>query len=151
MYQVFIDGSCPKNGLEGSVGGWAYIIINECGAIVRQSFGKLRDGQQNCTRAELESLYQALVEMRNMDGEFEIITDYKVIAELVEGLGVRNANRDLWNQIEPIMLSMAGRISINHVSSHVNSDEIIYLLNNAVDKLARQGAHSLLIAPVKSA
>ena len=148
MYQVFIDGSCPKNGLEASVGGWAYIIKDESGSTVKQSFGKLRVGPQNSKRAELESLYLALLAMKEMGGTYEIITDYKVIVDLVEGFGARKANRDMWDQIEPIMLSMAGSIKITHINAHVESDDIRNTNNNVVDKLARQGANSLLIAPV---
>ena len=147
MHRVYIDGSCPKNGTEDSMGGWAYAIVDSNDNVVSEDYGKLRDGAQSSTRSELESLYRALLAIKEMDGDFVIITDYKTIVELVEGLGARNANRDLWGQIEPIMLSMAGRIKMRHINSHVKEDGKDYEMNNYVDKLAKQGAQSLLLAP----
>lgn len=151
MYKVFVDGSCPKNGLEGAIGGWGYILTDSDFNIVAEEYGKLRRGQQSSTRAELEALYRSLLLISKMkdDMEFEIITDYKTLVELITGLGTRSANRDIWDLIEPIMISMVGRISVSHINSHTGNEDNLSKLNSMVDRLAKQGANSLLIAPVE--
>lgn len=148
MYRVFIDGSCPKNGLESSIGGWAYIITDEDSNIIAEDFGKLREGNQHSTRAELESLYRALLKIQEIGGEFTIYTDYEAIALMLDGRSNRNANRDMWEQIEPILRNMYGKIQVEHIYSHQEGNEI-NAFNNKVDSLAKQGARSLLIGPVE--
>lgn len=151
MIRIFIDGSFTKN--KGATGGWGYIIIDENENILAQDYGKLRIGQQCSTRAELESLYRALLYIKNnykdKNYNYEIITDYKTLVELVLGLGTRTANRDIWEDIEPIFQDFVGHISISHVNSHTNNTDILSKYNNLVDKLAKQGANSLLIAPIQ--
>lgn len=151
---VFIDGSCldVKN-KEKARGGWSYIITDEQFNILREDNGKIRVGDQNSTRAELEALYQALLKMKTFKGncKFHIYTDYESMVDSLNGFAKREANRDYWDLIEPICLKLAGHFRISHVLGHqVNGDKLSDL-NNKVDRHAKAGANSLTKAPVRIA
>lgn len=150
MYKIFIDGSCWNNGLPNCIGGWSYMLVDENYNIVAEDYGKLRSGIQSSSRAELESLYRALLKIEELDISVEIVTDYKTLVDLITGDGTRTANRDLWDQIEPLMLDLVGKVSITHVGSHKKDDSKTTKFNNIVDKLAQKGAKSLLIAPIEA-
>lgn len=156
-FNVFIDGSCKdvKN-KEKAIGGWAYVITDEHFNVLTEEYGKIRIGDQNSTRAELEALYQALLKMRTYRGncKFHIYTDYESMVDSLNGFAERRANRDYWDLIEPICLRLAGHYRISHVYSHhknKSEDKKIRDLNDKADKLAKVGANSLTIAPVKIA
>ena len=150
---VFIDGSCKdvKN-KENAKGGWAYTITDSNFNILREDNGKIREGVQDSTRAELEALYQALLKMKTFKGnvKFHIYTDYESLVDSLNGFAERRANRDYWDLIEPLCLKLAGHFRISHILSHQkrNGDKLIEF-NNRVDKSARAGANCLTKAPVK--
>jgi ribonuclease HI len=150
---VFIDGACKdvKN-KEKAIGGWGYIITDEYFNVIKQDNGKIREGIQDSNRAELEGLYQALLKMKTFKGnnKFHIYTDCESIADSLNGYSERRANRDYWDNIEPICKRLAGHFRISHIVSHqVNDNDDKFIeYNNKVDKLARIGANSLTKAPV---
>jgi ribonuclease HI len=156
-FNVFIDGSCRAvNNKEKASGGWAYVIADEHFNVLAEDYGKIRVGDQNSTRAELEALYQALLKMKTYRGncKFHIHTDYESMVDLLNGFAERRANRDYWDLIEPICLRLAGNYRISHVYSHNKNpkeDKKIRDLNKRVDKLANVGANSLTKAPVRIA
>lgn len=152
---VFIDGSCKdvKN-KERAIGGWAYKICDSEFEVLKEDNGKIREGDQNSTRAELEALYQALLKMKTFKGntKFHIYTDYETMVDSLNGFSERKANRDLWDMIEPLCLELAGSFRISHVLSHQKRNgDILRQLNYEVDKLAKAGANSLTKVPVKIA
>jgi ribonuclease HI len=150
---VFIDGSCKdiKN-KERAVGGWSYVITDSNYNILAEEYGKLRQGEQNSVRAELEALYQALLKMKSFKGncKFHIYTDYESMVDSLNGFAERKANRDYWNHIEPLCNRLAGHFRISHIKAHQerNGDKLIEF-NYMADKLAKAGANSLTKAPVK--
>lgn len=149
-YNVFVDGCCLRvQEKHNSIGGWGYLITDEDNNIVHESCGKLRIGDQNSTRAELEALYQCLIYMteHKRNSEFHIYSDYQAMIDCIAGSSKRASNRDLWDDIEPLFPKLVGRVDISHVSSHVNNGTIYNDFNNYCDKLAKTGANSLLIAP----
>lgn len=150
-YNVFVDGCCLRvQDKSTSIGGWGYLVTDENNKVIHESYGKLRSGDQNSTRAELEALYQALLYMteHKRNSEFHIYSDYQAMIDCIAGSSKRASNRDLWDNIEPLFSKLVGKVSMSHVSSHVSNGTIENDLNNQCDKLARTGANSLLIAPL---
>ena len=151
---VFIDGACKDvKHKEKAIGGWGYIITDEQFNVITQDNGKIREGLQDSNRAELGGLYQALLKMKTFKGnnKFHIYTDCEAISDSVNGYSERRANRDYWNQIEPLCRKLAGHFRISHIVSHQSNDNDNKLIefNNKVDKLARVGANCLTKAPVR--
>ena len=149
---VFIDGSClDVTNREKAIGGWGYIITDNQFNELHRDFGKLREGNQDSTRAELEALYRVLLKMKTFKGncKFHIYSDYDTLVDSVNGFSKRMANRDLWDMIEPLCLELAGNFKIEHMPSHQerNGDKIIDF-NFKVDRLAFAGANSLTKTPV---
>lgn len=152
-YNVYIDGSCLNIGSENSTGGWAFVVVdNKTDVIIEEQFGKIESGINNSIKAELESLYQALLwikKNKHKKDNFHIVTDHEVIVGSMEGECKRAGSRGYWNIIEPVCLELVGHISISHIKSHVNEDvnrDNIY--NNICDKLAKKGANSLLLKAI---
>lgn len=151
-YNVFIDGACQEIRPNTHVGGWSFIITDSNFNIIKESYGKLRNGVQNSQRAELEALYQAILYMNENPNEYHIYSDYEVIVEGLNGYAKRKSNRDLWDKIEPLCLNMLGKINIEHIYSHQKNkkDDKAVMMNAKADKLARMGVNSLIIAPVNN-
>lgn len=152
---VFIDGSCKdvKN-KENAIGGWSYLITDEQFNVITQDYGKLREGEQNSVRAELEALLQALIKMKTFKGnyKFHIYTDYESMVDSLNGFAERRANREYWNSIEPICRKLAGHFRISHIQGHQKRTGDKHIeLNHMADKLAKAGANSLTKAPVRVA
>lgn len=150
---VFIDGSCINStDKEKAIGGWSYIITDEHFNIIHQDFGKLRIGNQDSVRGELEALYQSLLHMvKFKDCKFHIYADYQCIVDSINGFSKRIANREFWNSIEPLCIKLAGTFDISHIHSHNKNqkeDKILRDLNKEADILARAGANSLIKVPV---
>jgi len=154
---VFVDGSCTGNGQPGAEGGWAFFatlpnsidIIN--GSI---HIGKLRIGKQTNNRAELESVYQGLlwIDAQPNDGtRYTIWSDSEVAVNGINGSSGRNANRDIWEDIEPLCRKLVREkklAGVNYIEGHKkNSTEPRHINNCACDKLAKQGTNSLLLEP----
>ena len=152
-YNVFIDGCCLNvQDKELAVGGWGFVIVDtKDNKIIHESYGKLRNGAQNSTRSELEALCQVLRWINKNDNKntlYHFYSDYKAMIDCVAGSSKRIAHREFWDEIEQILLKIVGRTQMSHVISHQLDGDEISQLNNYVDKLAKTGANSLLIAPV---
>ena len=147
--KIFIDGACKNNGEPTAIGGWAF-IVTENNKIIHKEFGKLRKGKQTNNRAELESLYQALCWFDSLKQKkrIKIYSDSQLVVKGLTGESSRKANRDIWEQIERICLKYQGLIFPIYVESHKeNSKNINHKFNCLADKLAKQGANSLILAP----
>lgn len=150
---IFIDGSCRNvKNKELAVGGWGYIITDSKFNIIEKEYGKLREGNQDSTRAELEALYQALLKVITYKNcKFHIYTDYEATVDCLTGFAERKANRDFWDLIEPLCLKLAGNYRVSHLISHYKNpeqDKILSGLNYKADRLAKAGSNSLTKAPV---
>lgn len=146
---IYTDGSAMELSNK-KVGGWSFVITKNNKVLV-EKYGKLRSGKQDMNRAELEALYQAIkyVERAYPKNKFTIYTDCEALRDCVLGKAQRKANRDIWEQVEPIFRRKAGFFNIKPVKSHqVNSDNIHEQYNNRADKLAKIGVNSLLVMPI---
>lgn len=146
---IYTDGSTMDLS-NNKVGGWSFIITKNNKVLV-EKYGKLRSGKQDMNRAELEALYQAIkyAERAYPKNKFTIYTDCEALRDCVLGKSQRKANRDIWNQIEPIIKRKIGYFDIKTVKSHQeNSYNIHEQYNNRADRLAKIGANSLLVIPI---
>jgi ribonuclease HI len=155
--EIYPDGACPNNGRKNAIGGWSFVIAHQ-DKVIKELFGKLRRGDQTNNRAELESTYQALLWLKNnheKDTKYTIYSDSEVVVNGINGAAGRNANRDIWEGIELLCkdLREAKVItanSIKYVEAHQkDSTDYKHQMNCQADKLAKQGANSLLLEPVE--
>lgn len=139
---IYIDGSkldLPNH----SPGGYAYLAIKN-GEIIKEGFGLVVRDKITSARAELEALYQSLLWIseyikEHKDTMFHIYSDYLTIVKCLSGESKRMKNRDIWDDIEPLCLELLGHIDIQHVKAHADDE-----FNKRCDKLAKQGANSLI-------
>lgn len=157
QFDLHTDGSCIKNGTPEAEGGWAFAVTLPSSTEVWNGiefFGKIREGNQNNNRAELEGVLRALIWLQEHiqpDDHYTIWCDSELTVDGISGKIGRNANRDLWDPIERICKSLRGKISIQHIGSHeTESSDPRHIMNNHVDRLARQAARSLVLAPVEA-
>lgn len=156
---IFPDGSCSNNGRPNAIGGWAFIVtLPKTTDIIAESFGKLREGKQTNNRAELEATYQALLWIDSQEKKNVIYTlwcDSEVVVKGITGESGRNANRDIWEGIEVLCDKLIKEKKLNQnsfqtVEAHKSDSEHYRHKNNCyADRLAKQGANSLLIEPVE--
>lgn len=156
---VYVDGSCVDNGRLTAEGGWAcFATLPKTTEIIAGTtqIGKLRHGKQTNNRAELEAVYQGLlwIDAQYNDGTmYNIWSDSEVAVNGIIGSAGRNANRDIWEDIESLCKKLVRdkKISLDgvkYVESHrVDSPEPRHINNCTCDKLAKQGANSLLLEP----
>jgi ribonuclease HI len=152
--EIFIDGSCLDNGLPTARGGFAIFKTkyNGSSSIQEIECGRLRRGKQTNNRAELESMDQTLkwIHSQPNNKEYEIYTDSRLVSEGMNGQASRNANRDIWDEIEYFADLLVGRIKVNWIESQKdNTVDRLHILNNLCDKMAKIAANSLTIVPVK--
>ena len=151
--KVFIDGAC-SNVLdkERAKGGWAYIITDDNFNILKQDYGKLRTGRQNSQRSEMEAFYMALQAMKafNNKTKFDVYCDYDALVDAVNGFSKRRCDRDIWDMIEPLCISLAGQMKMHHIKGHEESvQNKLNEFNNKADGLAKAGINSLLKVPAE--
>lgn len=156
---VFVDGSCADNGRPTAEGGWAcFATLPKTTEIITGTtqIGKLRHGKQTNNRAELEAVYQGLlwVDAQPDNGTiYTIWSDSEVAVNGINGASGRNANRDIWEDIESLCKKLVKEKKIlfdgvKYVEGHkVDSPEPRHINNCTCDKFAKQGANSLLLEP----
>jgi ribonuclease HI len=148
---IFCDGSCLDNGNPSARGGWSFVVANKESNI--KKFGKLRVGKQTNNRAELEAMLQSLIYVLQ-DGDkdvfYTIYCDSEITVHGITGKSGRSANRDIWSQIEDICEKLVGRFTVTLIKNDKkNNKDYKCCMNNMADKLAKQGANSLLIQPIQ--
>lgn len=149
---IFADGSCLDNGKPSAKGGWSVVITPpESTEILAMNMGKLRRGKQTNNRAELEAMYQALLWIECTGDEntfYTIYSDSATVVDGMSGIAGRNANRDLWENVEEISERLIGRFTVESIEGHLSDSALPRHKNNCqADKLAKQAANSLLLAP----
>jgi ribonuclease HI len=148
---IFADGSCLDNGKPSAKGGWSVIVTpTNSTDILTSKFGKLRAGKQTNNRAELEAMLQALlfIESQPKDMFYTIYSDSDTVVSGINGTAGRNANRDIWEDVEEMCTRLVGRFTVAYIEGHISESTLARHQNNCqADKLAKQGANSLLIAP----
>lgn len=140
MYEIYTDGACSKNGKQGAVGGWAYVILTPQGNIKTNS-GYEKDSTNQ--RMELLAAIKACEHINEIEPFCEAIiyTDSAYLSNCVaqnwwrawENNGWRNskkepvANAELWKRLIPFF----EKYKFIKVKGH--SDNIY---NQEADKLA---------------
>jgi ribonuclease HI len=151
-YIIGTDGSCLDNGKPTARGGWSFIVQDTEYNDVHIDFGKIREGKQTNNRAEQEAVLQALIwvwDNTEAGDSVTIYCDSDVVVGGINGTSGRDANRDIWAQIETMCTTLLHTIKVEGTEGHQNnSEDPIHVLNFRADKLARQGANTLLKAPV---
>ena len=89
-----IDGSCTPNPGRG-----AYGVILRSGPHEKQLSGPIPEDPCTNQRAELHAALKALLALK-MPCKIHICSDSKYLIETMRGNYRRNANRDLWEQID---------------------------------------------------
>lgn len=131
---IYIDGSCLRNGLPNASAGWSFLVVDNGKKTVR--YGKL-PGEQTNNRAELYGLYMALRFVRERHIKARLLMDSKLIYDGLVGAASRKANRDLWDLVEALCAEVGTNIeSIEHIPREENK---------LADKYARKGAQALII------
>lgn len=153
MQYIFTDGSCINNGYPNASAGWAFIVFNESEQKVGSYTGKIRKGAQNSSRAELEAFCQAVKYLSEQDSSepCTIYIDSERTIDFLNGKSTRNANKDIWKDIEKytkeiVNRDIIGPDSVIKCDAHDDNDKnFIAIGNNATDKLANISANSLLL------
>ena len=135
--RIFIDGACPGNGTQSAQAGWGIVVFDNKDKFVYQDSGKVA-GRQTNNRAELKALLESLKVIKNqMPEKAEILSDSQLLVNGVLGRSKRQANRDIWTEIEELFINLRGDVALS--IRHVPREE-----NKSADRLATQAAHSLI-------
>lgn len=138
------DGSCINNGIEGrdALPGCAFIVIDKASGdmIAKKAFRPqmaLPYTENRCEAAAILGAVEWLINNTDYIATFE--SDSKTIVDGIVGLARRRANRDLWEQLESKILTVADRIlGFTLVRRESNAD---------VDALAKQAALAISVFP----
>ena len=148
MYEIYTDGAVSKNGRDGAVGGWAYIILKD-GRIISQQSGR-EIGTTN-QRMELTAALMACEEIEALDG-FATVRLYSDSAYLINCFkqnwwrawrtnGWRNskkepvANQDLWERLIHFFIK-APAYDFIKVKGHAGCNTQFGYWNDIVDRMA---------------
>lgn len=151
VINLHFDGSCLGNGTASAKAGYGLIVESE-GDVIKESFGRLRQGIQTHNRAELAGLLEAvkwLSQYGVKDIDYALYCDNKALIDCINGIGTRKNNRDLWQDIESLCDEI-NRKGCKVYAFHCNkslldiSDDT-YTFNVRVDALAFRGANALFI------
>lgn len=140
---LHIDGCCINNGTPEAKAGWGVVVEEE------EYFGKIREGKQTNSRAEIEALYKALeIVLKSEEKTFIIYTDSTNVVNWVTGNSERKSNLDMWKDIEEIINEINQQKKKVHIK-HVNKKQLpanneLVIKNKIADKLANKGAKALL-------
>ena len=138
------DGSCVNNGVEGKepYPGCAFIVIHKkTGRKIDQKQFKPKPTKYAPTENRCEAYailagVKWLQEHEQYAATFE--SDSKTIVDGIVGLARRKANRDIWEQLESMIPTVADRIrDFKLVPRNSNSE---------VDGLAKQAAMAIYLA-----
>lgn len=140
------------NGTDNARAGWAYGVYdsNTLTMIMNQK-GRVKGTQTN-NRAELNAVYEALKYIASLDPTGEQITIYSDSEITIKGLKgecSRNANKDIWHQIELLCDTINSKqlnVDVMFVESHKSSNDNkdIHNLNCEIDRLAKIASRALL-------
>lgn len=113
--------------------------------------GRVANKQTN-NRAELNAIYEALKYVYDNQTQntknVTIYSDSEIMVKGINGECARNANRDLWDVVEPLCDAISSKmniqINIQYIEAHKDSTSLdYYKLNSIVDKLAKQASRAL--------
>ena len=135
---VYTDGSC-----QDGKGGWAYVVLNDNGEIIKERSGKMPDNPTTNNRAELMAILQVLQDYKG-DLTIRPDSDYSIKCVSVWWKGWKKRgwkkadgktpeNLDLIQEI--IRLQEGREITYDHVYGHSGN-----IYNERCDQLAKAAA-----------
>lgn len=130
--QIYTDGSCLGN---PGAGGWGYAIISPAGELLTKLAGAENPTTNN--RMELKAMIEALrfVADKNPQAEIELISDSRLLINTLTKNWKKNANQDLWLELDQQLSKLARRPHFAWTKAHVG-----HKWNELVDDLARGAA-----------
>lgn len=144
MLYVYTDGACSGNGTDKARAGWAFTVYADSTETpMFESKGRLKGEKQTNNRAELTAILKALAYIsESNDKEFTIFSDSEIAVKGINGEVARNANRDIWDDIESIcdIIIADKTVIIKHVKGHADD-----IRNNYTDALAVSASRALLL------
>lgn len=142
-YSIYTDGACSGNGKENAIGGFAFIIIDDSGALKYEYAMRVENATNNI--CELSAVFGAcaFLEAYSPQSTATIYSDSAYIINCITQKWYKKwqengwlnskkepvANRELWECLIPYFENP--RFSFEKVKGHSNND-----WNNYVDKLA---------------
>lgn len=127
IIEIYTDGACSNNqNRELSVGGWAYHLSYN--GLKKIGKGQVKNTTNN--RMEMTAIIEALRAIKNTDISVIVKTDSQLIVDTIQKGWKRNANIDLWHELD-IQLNRFKDITFVKVKGHGDNS-----LNNLVDRLA---------------
>lgn len=152
--KIYCDGATSNNGYKNSVGGWAFVILDEKEEVIIERSGKIKPATNNI--CELTAAIKACAQIdvmeqiyrKNKIDEVEIYSDSAYLIQCcaqgwwrkwLENNWVNSkkepvANQELWEQLIPRFLD--NRFKFYKVKGHSNSKSQHSKWNNYVDRLA---------------
>lgn len=148
-FTIYTDGSCKGNGTKATIGGWAYIILDEEENLYAYDSKGLPNTTNN--RMELTAIIEALkyIHMNNIEPIIcDIYTDSAYIHNCYAKKWYKNwqrngwinsskvpvKNKDLWKKLIPFFDNP--NFHFNKVKGHSHNENIHQKWNNIVDKMA---------------
>lgn len=144
MIYVYTDGACSGNGTNKAKAGWAFVVYADNGeSPIYKEKGRLNGERQTNNRAELQAILEALTHIKgSVERDFTIYSDSEIAVKGINGEVARNANRDIWDEIESVcdkIIADNKHVSIKHVKGHADDAR-----HNYCDSLAVTASRALL-------
>ena len=161
LFRIFTDGSCKNNGRDNTVGGWAYVILDENDNIVKEDYAAQYDTTNN--RMEMTAIIESVLGLLSYlnevecdkDPKIEIYTDSAYVHSCIKDKWYKSwikndwknstkqpvKNKDLWEVL--IRFFEDEQFSFYKVKGHSTSQNKYSYWNNYVDELAQSAAQEL--------
>lgn len=139
---IYTDGATSNNGKANAIGGWAFIIINDNGEIIKKESGRIETNATN-NICELMALIKACEAVKDMPYIFTVYSDSAYCINCYKFYWYRKwqqngwvnsnkkpvANKELWELLIPYFLDE--RFTFEKVQGHADNR-----YNNIVDQMA---------------
>lgn len=139
--KLYTDGATSNNGYEGSVGGWAYLLVNEVDNILLQASGKVVGTTNNI--CEMIAIIRGCSAASSFSAFITVCSDSAYIINCykekwykkwqsngwLNSKGQPVANKELWEQLIPFFES--DKFEFEKVQGHSGNH-----YNEIVDKMA---------------
>ena len=138
-YTIYTDGSCK--GIENRRGGWAAIICDDSGNVLKELFGGFKNTTNN--RMEIRGVLEGLKAIEE-PSIITVVTDSQYVVNTINGNWIfkmmqepeKYLNIDLWIQV--VEQLSRHNVTLTWTKGHADNE-----LNNRADKLAQFVANAL--------
>lgn len=139
--KIYTDGATSKNGQEGAIGGWAFVILDDYGNIWKKGMGSASNVTNNV--CELMAVIQACELVQDRFALFTVYSDSAYLVNCYKqkwyktwmGNGWVNskkepvANKELWQRLIPFFQNE--RFNFEKIKGHAGD-----YYNEMVDRMA---------------